>query len=328
MDATGPAAWTSQSWLDDAAAWIRDRVDDAGMQVIGEVDQARVRPWSTQLTAPTDAGLVWFKAVCPSMAHEPALTQSLTRLLPGRVVVPLAIDIRRGWMLTLDGGRRLDGDGDGDEPGEATWTELVASYAHDQQILGRHAVEVLATGVPTALPRDHEELLAGLIDRYSLLPSDHDSHLGLELRTALEARRAHLRAASALLDGSEIGQSLDHGDLHPGNVLTRRGGARRRRLIDFSDATWGHPFSVLDGVMDPARTGLDAEAGRRVIDAYLGAWPVPRGDARELAQAAIWTANLVRARLWIGVLEATPREHLGPWGPYGLGCLRAFARRS
>ena len=91
---------TSPTWRSDAEEWIRDRVVAAGRTVTGEITQPRVRPWSTQLIVPTDAGLRWFKANCPALAFEPALHATLARLEPDEVDEPFAVDAERGWIVT------------------------------------------------------------------------------------------------------------------------------------------------------------------------------------------------------------------------------------
>ena len=74
---------------------------EANLTRTGPLEQPRVRPWSTQLDVPTDAGTVWLKVNCAAQAFEPALhPPRLTA--PDEVDEPLAFDGERGWMLTRD----------------------------------------------------------------------------------------------------------------------------------------------------------------------------------------------------------------------------------
>ena len=61
---------TSPHWRAGAEAWISRRLAERSVAIVGPVRQPRVRPWSTQLTVPTDAGEVWFKANCPPMLRR------------------------------------------------------------------------------------------------------------------------------------------------------------------------------------------------------------------------------------------------------------------
>src|SRR5690606_8546535 len=112
-----------------------------------------------QLTIPTDRGTVWFKATCPSMSFEPALQETMARLVPGAVKEPLAIDAEQGWMLTLDHGPTL-----GDLRGSTVqdWRLALEAAARTQRILAGHRDELLATGLPDGGPET-------VVDRFDRL---------------------------------------------------------------------------------------------------------------------------------------------------------------
>src|ERR671921_1542940 len=98
---------SSAAWRADVEEWVHERVAERGHRVTGPLDQRRTRAWSTQIVVPTDAGPLWFKANCPSMAFEPALHDLLATVVPREVDPPYAIDARRGWMMTTDHGTTL-----------------------------------------------------------------------------------------------------------------------------------------------------------------------------------------------------------------------------
>ena len=98
---------SAPAWRAEAEDWVRAQVAESGGRVVGDITQPRVRPWSTQLVVPTDAGRLWFKANCPALAFEPAVHRTLARLDPGEVDEPVAVDAERGWMLTRDRGTTL-----------------------------------------------------------------------------------------------------------------------------------------------------------------------------------------------------------------------------
>ena len=79
----------------------------AGIERTGEVEQPRLRPWATLLTAPTDHGPVWLKAASPHTAFEVPLYELLARAVPDRVLTPIGADPERGWILLPDGGPSL-----------------------------------------------------------------------------------------------------------------------------------------------------------------------------------------------------------------------------
>ena len=98
------------TWQRDARDWVRQRAEDAGLRVTGAIEQPRVRPWSTQLVAPTDHDRLWFKANCAASAFEPSLHAVLADLEPEEVDEPVAIEADRGWVLTGTAERPLASD--------------------------------------------------------------------------------------------------------------------------------------------------------------------------------------------------------------------------
>ncbi len=105
----------------------------------------------------------------------------------------------------------------------------------------------------------------------------------------------------AWLDETGICASLDHNDLHPGNVV---GCADRPRFYDWGDSVVAHPFTSLLTVYD----AFPAAAHARLRDAYLGEFgePAALGPAAALACRA---GNVVRALVWARALgaDADPR---------------------
>jgi hypothetical protein len=94
--------WHRADWLEQATAWIRERVD-----VTGEIEQPHARWWSTVRRVPTADGDLFFKAVAPVHRFEAALTARLAELQPGRVPEVVDVDAERGWCLMRDAGPRL-----------------------------------------------------------------------------------------------------------------------------------------------------------------------------------------------------------------------------
>jgi hypothetical protein len=104
---TGVSTWTDPDWRAGAVAWAAERLARRGTAVEGEPEQPHVYAWSTALRLPVDGGAVWLKSVGPGSAHEPALATALGEWVPGRVLVPLAVDTGRRLMLLPDGGTTL-----------------------------------------------------------------------------------------------------------------------------------------------------------------------------------------------------------------------------
>lgn len=286
--------WLEPSWRAEAEAWIRGRVE-----VDGAIDQPHVYPWSTVLRVPTAEGPLWFKAVAPIHAFEPPLTVLLGEAFPDRLTEVLATDDERGWILMQDAGTRLR-ELDADER-LRRWEEVLPRYAELQIAVAPRAGELLGLGVP-------DERLAGLPDKVeALLDDDAVLMLGMseELshaqRDELRTRMPELRELVAELEAFRIPETIQHDDLHDGQVFVD---GERTVLSDWGDSCISHPFHTLTVTLRALawRHGLEPGAPElfRLRDAYLE----PFGAPTAAADIAYRTGTLGRALAWHRYLRA------------------------
>jgi hypothetical protein len=274
--------WTELDWLAEAEAWIRERVT-----VAGELDQFHVRWWSTVIRVPTGEGDLYFKAVAPGFEFEPALTVRLFELAPDRVTSIVDADLDRAWMLMRDAGIRLR------ElvltPSDLRhWELALPRYAELQLTATPIAEELLALGVPDArlavLP---EQLRAVLAEPVRGMPV-------AEQERALEAL-PEFEALCRELAAFGIAETIQHDDLHDGQVFVRNG---RYVFFDWGDSCISHPFHSLTVNLRAAAAKLDLEPGgpevRRLRDAYLE----PFGGLGGAADLAYRTGTVGRALAW------------------------------
>ena len=66
-------AWPGAGSLEQAEQWTREELRRRAIEPAGPPEQRRATPWSSVLAFPTSAGLVYFKACSPALAHEPAV---------------------------------------------------------------------------------------------------------------------------------------------------------------------------------------------------------------------------------------------------------------
>jgi hypothetical protein len=202
----------------EAVAWI-----DAHVARTGEVELVRERPWATVLRAPTADGPVWMKLAGRGTGFEVPLYRLLARVVPEDVLVPIAIDEQRAWLLLPDGGPSL---GETRAGADAVIDALV-EYGRLQRALAPYAGEMLAHGVPDMRP--------------AIMPARFEE--------ALAAAGEELPEVAALapavgewcerLAASPLPASLDHNDLHPWNMLAGP------RYYDWGDSVLAHPFAAM-----------------------------------------------------------------------------------
>jgi aminoglycoside/choline kinase family phosphotransferase len=230
------------------------------------------RPWATVLRVTVEAGGVcWFKACAPVQAFEPRLSAQLFARWPDRVAEVLAHDEERAWLLLADAGTPIGVYGN---PPEA-WLEALPLYAELQRGEAEHAAGHLAHGVPdlrvTTLPERYDALV-----RRRDLPLDADE---VDRLRRFAPRFAELCAEVAAVPGT-----VQHDDLHMANVYAD---ADRLRVLDWGDASIGHPFASLVVVFRFLEEVTRLTPGdpwfARLRDAYLEPWGPGQADAFPLA---------------------------------------------
>ncbi|WP_161606343.1 phosphotransferase [Microlunatus speluncae] len=302
--------WTSAEWRAAAEAWIGERLAEAGIVITGPIEQPRVRPWSTQLKVPTDRGPYWFKENNPAMRFEAELVAEIARLAPERVIVPVAVEPGRGWMLGPHGGRTVREAGATDE---RTFTRILTEYADLQRILGDHRDALLDTGLPELEPADTPDHVDRQVATLAELPADHPLHADAGLKDRAARHRSVIQGAAECLAELPLPSTVQHNDLHQSNTFAAPAG-EALRFFDFGDAVWSHPFGSLHvTVVALSREWNCAEDDRRIvrlIDAYLDRWAdlAPLPELRRLIGPSMVIGRLHRYNSWHRLLAYLPEE--------------------
>jgi hypothetical protein len=136
------------------------------------------------------------------------------------------------------------------------------------------------------------------------------------VRRRLTAGRDDVARACLDLARGGVPATVQHDDLHDGNVFVTDGGYR---FFDWGDATVSHPFLSLLVALRMAAGALGLPAGDpalgRLRDAYLEPWTTV-GTARELRRQcdlALLVAPLARALTWRRILRGVHPDERGEW---------------
>ena len=307
----GVVPWQDPAWLAEAGAWISGACDAAGLERTGP-GLLRGRMWSAVARIPVVGGDVWFKQNAPRGGFEPALLAALARWRPQDESPLIAVDTDRRWSLNHDVGERLDGLLKRDPDVRHLHTPL-RRYARLQRELAAHAEELLAIGVPDGRPEHIEEMLddvlgcapSGLIDDAVL--------------RHVEAKRPELRAHAQELAAFGVPATIDHQDLHPGNIL---GDGVDSRLFDWGDSTIGCPFGSILVVLRalPAFAPVDrADPEVKLLrEVYLEPWRaddalgLSDAELRRAVELALQLTMVMRAHTWTRTLPSFRRSPQ-PW---------------
>jgi hypothetical protein len=304
--------WSSPAWLKEATDWVDARLATAGARRTGQVEQPHLRPWATALRIPTTAGAVWLKAAAARTRFEVALYELLAREVPEHVLVPLAADVARGWVLLPDGGAPL---GERVPAGglEAALCEVLPQYAEVQRALAPSADAILALGAPDMRPQVMPERFEQALEATAGQAGRSDVH------ERLAARRDAVADWCARLAGSPGPISLDHNDLHAWNVL----GAGTFRFYDWGDSVVAHPFASMLVPLTDVRNRVEERAALRLRDAYLEAWSdlAPRAQLVETLELAVRVGWIARSHTWLRAVGGATEER---WATAPLESLAAI----
>lgn len=293
--AAGSVPWQDRQWLAEADAWITESCDALGRVRTGPA-RLRGRMWSVVAHVPVADGKLWFKANPPRSAFEPALARALQRWSPHDAPPVQKVDTGRGWALTQDVGERLGGVLKQD-PDVAHLLVPMRRYAALQRKLTEHVDDMIAIGLPDARPHN----VTGLFD--DVVAHAPSGVLDGDVVRKARKQLSKLTRWAEELEGFGVPVSIDHQDLHPGNIL---GQAADARPFDWGDACVAHPFGSL---LVPLRAFPDflgrpvdgPEAGR-LRAAYLKEWladgQLTAGQLERAALLAMRLTMVMRAHTW------------------------------
>ena len=234
-------AWRDPEWLSSAYDWIDGRLADLGRERTGAIDQPHVRPWSTVLRVPTAAGPAWFKANAGPLRHEAGVVSLIAARRPEVVPPLLAADPESGWMLMADAGEPLRTVVERERSLDR-WYDVLPRYAEVQRALAGDVDDLLALGVPDMRLATLPERYEALVDRVAAEPR-------------FRAASPMVRDLCAELAAERIPETLQHDDLHDGQVFVRAG---RHLILDWADACVAHPFFTLSVTLEGGLAwGLD-----------------------------------------------------------------------
>lgn len=326
--------WTDPGWRATIEAWALETLRAEGRTVTGPIEQPNVRPWSTALRIRTDAGVVWAKAARPGTAHEARLLTAFATWDVPFVLHPIAADVERAWLLLPDGGptlRQTRPDGTGDRDLDA-WERVLADYATLQRILEARSGELLRIGVPDGRPEALQGTLLRLVDDDATWArvADTEAAAAREARSKLRGLGSWVAARVGELAASGIAATIQHDDLHGGNVFA---GPAGYRFFDWGDSVVAHPFGTLVTTLNSLAYRLDLDpdgsALYRLRDAYLEAWTdvLPRSALCEVLEAALDLGRIGKAAAWDRALAGLDTSDMDGHGDAPAGWLMDLVER-
>ncbi len=203
-------------------AWANAVLVERGHVPAGSPVQIRTWNLSSLWRIRVAGQTLWLKAVPGFYAHEGAL---LARLAGERVPV----------LLGHNGGRSLLAEIPGEDlyvAGPPQLLEMVSLLTGIQSSWRHRVDELLALGLPDWREPALSASIADVLERTA-------DELSADDRAALAKFVRSLPDRFRQIAGCGIGDTLIHGDFHPGNF---RGDGKALTLLDWSDSGVGHPL--------------------------------------------------------------------------------------
>jgi hypothetical protein len=215
--------WARPGGPAEILGWADQRLARQGLTPTGPAVQMRTWNLSAMWQLPTDAGLIWLKAVPDFFAHEGAVINWI-----GAPVAPRLVDFAPGRSLIAD----VPGPPNHEVRAPAALRPMVHLLTGVQQRARDHLDELAAIGVP-------DRRLGTMVPRIGSVVEQWGSTLSLPERRALEALVTGLPARLVEIAACGVPDTLVHGDFHSGNCVGRPDGYV---VLDWGDSFVGHPL--------------------------------------------------------------------------------------
>lgn len=293
--------WSRPGWFHDAAIWMAQQLAALGYELLGPVEQTNSWCLSCILSAPTSRGRVFLKTGpdFPLFVNEPRLVAGLSTRFPHNVPTSLQIDAERRWMLLADFGPALAHQSTPD-----LRSRMLHQFARIQQAAATDLPYLLQIGCI-------DRRLTCLQQQVDQLLSDAEQTITLPIADLGRLRRAapHLKALCDRLAAIGIPETLNHGDLHLGNVAHQNGNLI---FFDWTDACIAHPFLDMISIFDEKDEALQT----RLRDDYLAHWqehaaPHQLREAWAITRPLSALHQAVSYQSILMQLEETPKQAFG-----------------
>lgn len=322
--------WAEDEWQSEVEAWIDMACETYTLKRISPLQVGRPSIRSIHIRVHTDAGLLFFKALAPGQLFEARLTSAAASLAPEQLVMPLAIDPERGWMLSPDYGATLDKLA----PTPVLWARALGSLGRLQRSLVPYEQTLFDAGLQIMDPQWLPEEFNNALMLHASLPPEHP--LGIPARDADHAFAVfgEIEQACQRLAAGPVPLSLEHGSFDLRRAFAPTDETAVPRLLNLSDSHWAHPFASLERAIERMRIDFRSEAHdpriMQAIGAYLAEWSDygSPDELYDLVAPALRIAPLHTHETWLRLLADADEADMLCWASNALEPLAVLATPS
>lgn len=258
--------WIKPTGFREYLDWTINKLHDEGVRNVTEIRQIKNAFVSTVFCIGTDMGCYYLKIIGSKFVREGEITQDIIRwgFLPTVEVIAFYKETKAYLMRDM-GGCNLKGNLD-----SCYLKQLVKQTADFQkQIIERIPRHELTGYYDLTLPTMQRQL-ASLVSDTQVLLQNSRYQLTSQERDNLATKLEDYQAICTAID-IDIPNSLDHGDLRPGNVRICEDGSLL--IYDWAWTTYTHPFFMVNNFLNIIRRNeIVKKLKAELVDDYLREW--------------------------------------------------------
>lgn len=262
-------------------AWARQVLEARGLRPSGPPVQVRSWNLSSLWRIPVEGQTMWLKAVPPFFAHEGRLLESLAG-----GPVPRLLGQAEGRVLLAE----IPGE-DLYEADRSLLLRMVDLLVGLQRGWQGRAAELLALGLPDWRAPALAAAIAAVVEKAADALPAADRAVLAGFVSGLPRRFADIAACG-------LGDTLVHGDFHPGNL---RGDGDTVTLLDWGDSGVGHPLLDQPAFLTRVPTEAIGPIQRHWQDLWRAAVPGSEPDRAAALLAPVAAAR--QAVIYQGFLD-------------------------
>ncbi|NKB71933.1 MAG: phosphotransferase [Candidatus Latescibacteria bacterium] len=263
QSATVPAA--APAGYQASLSWMHQHLENRKTPLTGPIRQIKNAYVSTVFQGPTRNGSVYLKIIPPVFIREVEITTQLAEWGFVRLPEMIALSPERGLILSQDmGGCDLT-----DCPTRPHMEALLRTYAQIQLA----AIDRIKPQSPAPF---YDTRLSLLSDQLEALFASATAHLegspyalNADEKHRLQRQLPTWRQRCQSILQTPLPDTLDHGDLRPGNIRITADGLI---LYDWAWSALTHPFVGVVGFLHIIRRTLDSDDRNFLRDTYLESW--------------------------------------------------------
>ncbi|WP_404350152.1 phosphotransferase [Sutcliffiella horikoshii] len=275
----------------EALEWIKHSAKELNLSSISDTETIKATDISLVQKCTFRNATLYFKATGKASEFEPLLTEELFLRNPKQIVEVIASHPDHPWMLM----KELKGVSLRKTKDKTRWKNCLQEYAHLQVKESRNLSRSVDIGVPDrrfAILKDEIE--------FHLLDLCHTGLNKSETKIIMELKEELLEMCDSL--ENVVPYSLDHGDLHSGNIHVV---GNDTVFFDWGDAAVSHPFfstrifwHALDELIESDSDWLDIVNEFKPY--YLEPWRefAPLADLEKALEVSDQLACVYRALGW------------------------------